>query len=65
LFFVFSFISTLVLCFPSVSNFDFTSQYHQFPLSHAEAAATVAAAAIATVAAATAAARRRPPPKTR
>jgi hypothetical protein len=35
--------------FPSVSNFDFTSQYHQFPLSHAEAAAIVAAAAIATI----------------
>jgi hypothetical protein len=30
--FVFSFISPFVLCFPSVSNFYFTSQYHQFPL---------------------------------
>jgi len=37
--FVFSFISPFV-CFPSVSNFYFTSQYHQFPLSHAAAAAT-------------------------
>jgi hypothetical protein len=43
--FVFSFISPFVLCFPSVSNFYFTSQYHQFPLSHATAAATAAAAA--------------------
>ena len=34
----FSFISPFVLCFPSVSNFYFTSQYHQFPLSHAAAA---------------------------
>jgi hypothetical protein len=31
--FVFSFISPFVLCFPSVSNFYFTSQYHQFPTS--------------------------------
>jgi hypothetical protein len=41
-----------VLCFPSVSNFYFTSQYHQFPLSHAAAAAAdrgiYAAAAAAT-----------------
>jgi hypothetical protein len=37
--FVFSFISPFVLCFHSVSNFYFTSQYHQFPLSHAAAAA--------------------------
>jgi hypothetical protein len=42
--FVFSFISPFVLCFPSVSNFYFTSQYHQFPLSHAAAAAAAAAA---------------------
>jgi len=31
-------VSPFVLCFPSVSNFYFTSQYHQFPLSHAAAA---------------------------
>ena len=31
---VFSFrLSPFVLCFPSVSNFYFTSQYHQFPPS--------------------------------
>jgi hypothetical protein len=52
--FVFSFISPFVLCFPSVSNFYFTSQYHQFPLSHTAAAAAAkhiyprAAAAAAT-----------------
>ena len=37
-----SLISPFVLCFPcffSVSNFYFTSQYHQFPLSHPAAAA--------------------------
>jgi hypothetical protein len=43
-----------VLCFPSVSNFYFTSQYHQFPLSHAAAAAAdrgiYAAAAAAAIA---------------
>ena len=36
-----SLISPFVLCFPcffSVSNFYFTSQYHQFPLSHPAAA---------------------------
>jgi hypothetical protein len=38
---VFSFISPFALCFPSVSNFYFTSQYHQFPLSHAAAAAAI------------------------
>jgi hypothetical protein len=43
--FVFSFISPFVLCLHSVSNFYFTSQYHQFPLSHAAAAAAAAAAA--------------------
>jgi hypothetical protein len=48
--FFFSFISQFVLCFPSVSNFYFTSQYHQFPLSHA-AAAAAATAAVATAAA--------------
>jgi hypothetical protein len=48
--FVFSFISPVVLCFPSVSNFYFTSQYHQFPLSHAAAAAAAAAAVLATAA---------------
>jgi uncharacterized protein (UPF0333 family) len=51
--FVFSFISPFVLCFPSVSNFYFTSQYHKFPLSHTAAAA--AAAAVAAAAAAVAA----------
>jgi Na+-transporting methylmalonyl-CoA/oxaloacetate decarboxylase gamma subunit len=50
--FVFSFISPFVLCFPSVSNFYFTSQYHQFPLSHAAAAAAAAATADAAAAAA-------------
>jgi hypothetical protein len=50
LWFIVSFISPFVLCFPSVSNFDLTSQYHQFPLSYAEAAAIVAAAGIATAA---------------
>jgi Na+-transporting methylmalonyl-CoA/oxaloacetate decarboxylase gamma subunit len=54
--FVFSFISPFVLCFPSVSNFYFTSQYHQFPLSHAAAAAAAAATADAAAAVATAAA---------
>jgi hypothetical protein len=52
--FVFSFISPFVSCFPSVSNFYFTSQYHQFPLSHAAAAAAATAdttAVAATVAA--------------
>jgi hypothetical protein len=39
LFFIFSFISPFALCFPSVSNFYFRSQYHKFPLSHAAAAA--------------------------
>jgi hypothetical protein len=58
--FVFSFISPFVLCFPSVSNFYFTSQYHQFPLSHAAAATAAAAAVAATVVVATAAAARRP-----
>jgi hypothetical protein len=48
LFFVFSFISPFVLCFPSVSNFYFTSQYHQFPLSHTAAAATTTPAAATT-----------------
>ena len=42
---VLSFRLSLRLCFPSVSNFYFTSQYHQFPLSHAAAAAAAAAAA--------------------
>jgi hypothetical protein len=42
--FVFSFISPFVLCFPSVSNFYFPSEYHQFPLSHAAAAAAAAKA---------------------
>ena len=32
---------SLRLCFPSVSNFYFTSQYNQFPLSHASAAAAI------------------------
>jgi hypothetical protein len=59
--FVFSFISTFVLCFPSVSNFYFISQYHQFPLSQAAAAA----AAAATAAAATAAAAAVPQPSRR
>jgi hypothetical protein len=45
--FVFSFISTFVLCFPSVSNFYFISQCHQFPLSQAAAAAAAAATAAA------------------
>jgi hypothetical protein len=58
--FFFSFISPFVLCFPSVSNFYFTSQYHQFPLSHAAAATAAAAAVAATVVVATAAAARRP-----
>jgi hypothetical protein len=31
---------SVCLCFPSVSNFYFTSQYNQFPLSHTAAAAT-------------------------
>ena len=38
---VLSFRLSLRLCFPSVSNFYFTSQYHQFPLSHAAAAAVM------------------------
>jgi membrane glycosyltransferase len=42
-----SFIS--VLCFPSVSNFYFTSQYHQFPLYHAAAAASATTAAAAAI----------------
>jgi hypothetical protein len=46
--FVVSFISPFVSCFPSVSNFYFTSQYHQFPLAHAAAAAAAAATAVAT-----------------
>jgi hypothetical protein len=54
--FVFSFISPFVLCFPSVSNFYFTSQNHQFPLSHVAAAAAAPAASAATASAATAAA---------
>jgi hypothetical protein len=58
--FVFSFISPFVLCFPSVSNFYFTSQYHQCPLSHAAAAVAVVAAAAAAAAAA-----RRPKPEKR
>jgi PPE-repeat protein len=36
---------SVCLCFPSVSNFYFTTQYHQFPLFHV---ATAAAAAIST-----------------
>jgi hypothetical protein len=50
--FVISFISPFVLCFPSVSNLYFTSQYHQFPLSHAAAAAAVVVATGAATAAA-------------
>jgi hypothetical protein len=46
--FVFSFISPFVLCFPSVSNFYFTLQYHQFPISHAATAATTTTPAAAT-----------------
>jgi hypothetical protein len=52
---VLSFRLSLRLCFPSVSNFYFTSQYNQFPLSHASAAAAAAihtyprAAAAATI----------------
>jgi hypothetical protein len=41
-FHVFTFI-----CFPSVSNFYFMSQYHQFPFSQAAAAAAAATAAAA------------------
>jgi hypothetical protein len=51
-----SFRLSLRLCFSSVSNFYFTSQYNQFPLSHAAAAAAAihtypraAAAAAATI----------------
>jgi hypothetical protein len=46
----------IVLCFPSVSNFYFTSQYHQFPLSHAAAVAAATATAAAAAAAASVAA---------
>jgi hypothetical protein len=46
---LFAYLS-VCLCFPSVSNFYFTSQYHQFPPSRSSSSSTYLRAAAAAAA---------------